>query len=130
MKAVLAIALTALSLAAPAQAQQQLGYYFAEIGPQDVVNSRGARLGSVCAILQQDRANVHRFGRRDRSDEIDPFFGDRAARGIISQDCRPVYPGDKNIQRLILNGTSPLVRVQIWGRPGRIQFVTYENGAG
>lgn len=81
-KAVWTIGL-ALLVPQEAAAQQTAATYFAALGPQDHVNSSGAPLGSFAAILQQDRANYHRFGRRDAHDEGDPFFGDAEVRAMI-----------------------------------------------
>lgn len=73
------------AVAAPAAAQQwtQIAYYVAYIGPQDMVNSSGQRITSVGGVIQQDRANFHRFGLRDPIDSGDPIFGDRAMRAQI-----------------------------------------------
>jgi hypothetical protein len=67
----------------PALAQQTVGSYYAALGPQDWVNSRGERLRDFGAVFQQDRANYHRFNRRDPQDEGDGFFGDQALRAAI-----------------------------------------------
>lgn len=69
--------------ASMAAAQTQLAAYYAEIGPEDMRNSRGVRLRDTGAILQQDRANFHRFGIRHSGDESDPFFGNRGMRAQI-----------------------------------------------
>ncbi|MEM7644408.1 MAG: hypothetical protein AAF366_18060 [Pseudomonadota bacterium] len=67
----------------PAAAQRTVAAYYAALGPQDYVNSRGQPLTSLGAVLQQDRANYHRFGRPDPFDEGDPYFGDPATRARI-----------------------------------------------
>lgn len=74
----------AVSLAATAGAQTITSYY-ATISDDDRRNSNGARLTDPGAILQQDRANFHRFGRADIDDEGDPFFGNRNLRARIPQ---------------------------------------------
>ena len=52
--------------------------YTALIAPRDLTNSRGVRLNDVAAVLQQDRANVHKTGTLDRdgdfSDQYDGYF--------------------------------------------------------
>ena len=68
---------------APAQDYNQIAYYTAVIGPEDLSNSRGAPLNDLGAVLQQDRANFHRFGIRHRGDGGDPVFDDRATRARI-----------------------------------------------
>lgn len=45
--------------------------YSTVLGSRDLVNSKGTRLPNFLAVLQQDRANVNRFGRPDKTD-----FGD------------------------------------------------------
>ncbi|MEM7074212.1 MAG: hypothetical protein AAGA28_13695 [Pseudomonadota bacterium] len=68
-----------------AQDWNQIAYYVAWIGPEDMRNSGGARLTDFGAVLQQDRANYHRFGIRHPQDEGDPVFGDRAQRARIPE---------------------------------------------
>ncbi|MEM0934598.1 MAG: hypothetical protein AAF646_16450 [Pseudomonadota bacterium] len=72
-----------LSLPLPALAQEMFGSYYTALGPQDFYNSSGRQLTDFGAILQQDRANFHRFNRRDASDEGDPFFANRDLRAAI-----------------------------------------------
>ena len=45
-----------------------LVWYNTIVGDQDFVNSKGAPLTSILAVLQQDRANVNRFDKPDRTD--------------------------------------------------------------
>jgi hypothetical protein len=73
----------ALACGAPVSAQQTITAYFMSIGPQDTVNSRGAPLTSFAQMVQQDRANFHRFGRADPADEGDGVFADRQMRAMI-----------------------------------------------
>ena len=61
-----------------------LGVYGTTIGPRDYYNSSGTRLNNLAALIAQDRANYHRFGIRDQSDENDPVFSDRAMRAQIN----------------------------------------------
>lgn len=81
MTRIIGIALS-LCLASTAQADI-LASYYTTIGAGDRVNSSGASLKDFGAILQQDRANFHRFGRPDPGDESDPFFGNRDMRALI-----------------------------------------------
>lgn len=66
-----------------AAAQETVATYYAALGPQDYRNSSGAPLRDFGAILQQDRANYHRFNRRDPQDGGDPIFGDAGRRAMI-----------------------------------------------
>ena len=77
----LAVALTLSAL--PVVAQQTVAAYYTALGPQDYYNSSGTPLTDFGQVLQQDRANFHRFGRRDAYDESDPIFADPAARARI-----------------------------------------------
>mgnify|MGYP000238780149 CR=1 FL=1 len=76
----------------PAAAQNIMGEYVAEISAQDRVNSSGQPLGDFCAMVQQDRANFHRFGKRDATDSFDPVFDDRTLRGRIVDTHRETSP--------------------------------------
>ncbi|GGL76571.1 hypothetical protein [Wenxinia marina] len=81
----LAALLCLCALPAAAQQWNQLAYYVAWIGPEDMRNSSGVRLTSLGAVLQQDRANVHRFNIRHPQDEYDPVFGNQSVRAMIPQ---------------------------------------------
>lgn len=77
------IALAATLTTTTASAADILASYYTALGPQDYFNSSGAPLGSFAGVLQQDRANYHRFGRADPSDESDPYFSNREMRAAI-----------------------------------------------
>jgi hypothetical protein len=72
------------TLAIPASAQVMDSYY-ATIAEADRHNSSGARLSSPSAVLQQDRANFHRFGIRQAGDQSDMFFANRDLRAQIPE---------------------------------------------
>jgi hypothetical protein len=103
MRAIVVFAVCLTLLAPMARAQALIGEYYALIGPADFYNSSGARLGDFGAILQQDRANYHRFGRRDDLDGWDPIFGDPAQRARIPQIWQ-IAPGSEYIPRGALSG--------------------------
>ncbi|MEX0310208.1 MAG: hypothetical protein AB3N17_08155 [Tateyamaria sp.] len=90
MRLLLASALTSLCLLAmPASAQDSLFVeYYTSLMDVDLVNSKGVPLGDTCAVLQQDRANVHRFGRAHAGDGVDPVFGNKTMRGRLAALCR------------------------------------------
>lgn len=117
------------SLAVPAAAQDLLGGYFAELGYEDMRNSKGKPLRNFCAIVQQDRANFHKFGIRHQNDESDPWFTSLAARKKISADCR-IASGSEYIPAAVLRGEPRFVRVQVFGRGGVPQWVVVHEGAG
>ncbi|WP_102107503.1 hypothetical protein [Oceaniglobus roseus] len=82
---ILALALGTLPAPLPAQQWNQQAYYIAWIGPEDMRNSRGQPVTSLGGVIQQDRANFHRFGLRHPQDEGDPVFADQATRARIPQ---------------------------------------------
>jgi hypothetical protein len=117
-----------------AMAQETIGSYYAALGPQDYRNSRGLPLTSFADVLQQDRANYHRFGRRDPYDQGDPFFGKSAMRSAIPA----LYAAWNNgwwDQHFSPATSAPLdadVYVVICGTGGKIShlIVNYANGDG
>ena len=120
---------TAAAVAAPARAQQAIGYYCAWLGPEDFVSSRGVRLTSLPAIIQQDRANFHRFGIRHEADMDDPWFG--------SQEARAAIPGlyrrdlsDPGIERAVMSGTMRYVLVTLHGTGGAVTALSVDYCAG
>lgn len=114
-----------------AQAQQIIDSYYAVIGPQDRYNSSGALLGSMGAILQQDRANLHRFGRGDIDDDYDRYFSDA---GVRSQIPALYAAGrqDQIIEQTVLRGPGLRIVVFLCGNNGVISYLTvdYANGDG
>jgi len=84
--------------------------YLALLSDTDHVNSRNVLLSTVLSILQQDRANYHRYQRRDREDEGDSFFSRSADRASMKN--MPVRSPDADWEQRILNGT-PLVKVTV-----------------
>jgi hypothetical protein len=118
----LLLGLTFLLPAAPAQAQEQFwGGYMTYLGPEDRVNSRGVRLTSAEAIVQQDRANMHRFGIRHARDERDPWFNTKESRAAMGRALRiPSYYAD------IITKYDALVYVSVYGVSGRITRISIE----
>jgi hypothetical protein len=120
----------AVSVAAvPAAAQELIAEYYAWIGPQDMVNSSGERLRDWCAMIQQDRANYHRFGLRDEGDWGDPVFGSREARAAIAGNCQ-TRPDRDFVPRSLESGTPTYVYVRVYGRGDRPQAVVVWEGPG
>ena len=69
-----------------AAAESLMFEYYATLSPQDTYNSQGKPLNDVCAIVQQDRANVHRFGN-PVGEQPDSFFTSSERRAMISGKC-------------------------------------------
>jgi hypothetical protein len=109
---VIAAALVAAVIATPVHAQTLVESYTAFLSEADHFNSSGQRLTSAAAIIRQDRANFHRFGRGDPGDEGDRFFAsidNRAAMERMLERGR-ASPGAIDA---IVNRT-PLVRVDVY----------------
>ena len=83
----------------------------------------GQRLTTAAAIIRQDRANFHRFGLRDLSDEDDKFFADEGNRAAL-EGLLEHGRAEPGVISRIVNGT-PLVRVEVWrGDAGPFVVVT------
>ncbi len=85
--------------------------YIARLGAADHFNSSGVRLRSAAAIIRQDRANFHQFGKRDPEDDDDRFFASTENRALLE---RMLATGDSSPSVLadIINGT-PLILVRV-----------------
>jgi hypothetical protein len=102
----------ALASASSGKAQQQVESYVAFLSEADHFNSSGERLRTAAAIIRQDRANFHRFGRRDQADESDSFCADEANREALEQMLEHGHAAPGVISRIV-NGTA-LIRVDIF----------------
>ncbi|MET3896101.1 hypothetical protein ABIB57_000025 [Devosia sp. UYZn731] len=94
-----------ITFAAPAFAQADpVESYCATLGRADHFASDGYPLDNAAAIIRQDRANFHQFGKRDPSDENDSIFSRKANRARLEQMLRN---GDisRSAERAIVRGT-------------------------
>ncbi len=114
--------------AASVTAEQALFEYYAILSPQDTYNSSGAPLNDVCAIVQQDRANVHKFGKRDAADNVDAFFTTPARRAMITGKCDydPTYHTVARIRSQFIG----YVRIVVFGTGDRITRIGVYEAAG
>ncbi|MEM9901649.1 MAG: hypothetical protein AAF865_09890 [Pseudomonadota bacterium] len=115
--------------AVPAAAQSLIGEYFTLIAPHDMFNSRGQRLTDWCAIIQQERANYHRFGIRQEMDQGDPIFGSREARAAIAGNC-VVGQGSEYIPAVLERGETRFLWIQIYGNGSFPAYILVREGAG
>ena len=69
-------------------------------------------LANAAAIIRQDRANYHKFHRRDRGDQGDSFFGLHANRARL-EALIASGESDPGVLRRIVNG-EPRICVDIW----------------
>jgi hypothetical protein len=86
--------------------------YVARLSRQDHFNSNGQRLQSAAAIIRQDRANFHKFGRRDSEDEHDVFFASTSNRALFEKMLER-GSSEPGALRSIVNGT-PLIKVVVF----------------
>jgi hypothetical protein len=86
--------------------------YVAFLSEADHFNSSGERLQTAAATIRQDRANFHRFDRRDRADESDSFFADATNREALEQMLEHGHASPAVVSRIV-NGTA-LIRVDIF----------------
>jgi hypothetical protein len=100
-----------VSTAAMAQADP-VESYCATLGEDDHFASDGYRLDNAAAIIRQDRANYHKFGIQDPSDENDSIFGSVANRARLEAMLRNGSI-DRATERAIVRGT-PDICVDIY----------------
>jgi hypothetical protein len=97
--------------------------YVARLSYQDHFNSRGMRLETAAGIIRQDRANFHRFHRRDREDAWDRFFSSKHNRATMERFLEWGYISP-SAWRSIVYG-NPLIRVEIYSSGNRDYVKVY-----
>jgi hypothetical protein len=115
-----------LTLATTVSAKEKpLEVYQARIGTQDHFNSKGNRLKSAAGIIRQDRANYHKFNKKDPDDQSDIFFAKRKNRKLFEQMLgRGTL--NKAAQNAILSG-NPLIQVSIYQNLVKVVVVKVDN---
>ncbi|MCB1518646.1 MAG: hypothetical protein KDJ19_13655 [Hyphomicrobiaceae bacterium] len=110
---VLGIATAALLLLVGlARADSMIDSYQAYLSSVDHFNSSGARLTSAAQVLQQDRANFHRFGNGDYDDQYDSYFTSVSRRQMMSNMVDRGGMGSAARSAIVNNNV--LVWVEIW----------------
>ncbi len=79
------------------------------LSAQDHSSSKGVPISKAVGILQQDRANVHRFGKPDAGDTKDSWFGNKSTRADLVNGRLQVF-FDPGAEEIIENWT-PYVQV-------------------
>ncbi len=115
------VALFAMFQPAPAFADNLVDSYAARLGRSDHFNSYGERLRSPAAIIRQDRANFHVFGRIDPEDESDNFFVSKQNRATLESLVRNSPLSDEVLDEIV-NG-KPLVEITIWRRDSGRNYI-------
>ncbi len=120
------VAASAFTVSSVATAEQLLVSYDAHLSTRDHFSSKGVPLYNVAAILRQDRANYHKFGKRDAGDDWDRFFASKSNRAkmerLVRRGAIPRY-----LRNRIINNT-PHVTVKIYSRSRsrtRIQVIVH-----
>ena len=85
--------------------------YDCVISKKDRFNSSGTKLTSVRDILAQDRANYHRFDRRDAGDRYDNYFTSVARRATWQRVKLEISP---ILAQKIKNGGKVEIKVFIF----------------
>jgi hypothetical protein len=118
----LGLCAVALAIAAPAVSAKHLKdfnnvkleeAFIARLSERDHFNSRGERLNTIAHIIRQDRANFHRFNRRDPEDQPDGIFHEYENRRILEILVDRASVENGAVAAIIINQT-PLVRVNIY----------------
>jgi len=111
-KTILGVCFFVLLLGQSFSQEKPIDSYYARLSAQDHFNSKGQRLTGVAAIIRQDRANFHVFGRIDAEDDDDSFFSLKKNRQKLE---KMVANGrvTKAARQEIINGT-PLIHVEIY----------------
>jgi hypothetical protein len=115
------LALFAMFQPTPAFADNLVDSYAARLGRSDHFNSYGEHLRSPAAIIRQDRANFHVFGRIDPEDESDSFFVSKRNRATLESLVRN-SPLSDDVLDEIVNG-EPLVEITIWRRDSGRDYI-------
>lgn len=109
----------------PASAESLMFSYNTLLSQTDAFNSRGAPLEGWCALLQQDRANFHRFNKRDADDEADPFFNTPERRAMMSGKCAVDPRAFKDPGAQIRSGNREFhLNVRVYGIGARVTRIT------
>ncbi|GAA5542610.1 hypothetical protein [Brucella sp. NBRC 113783] len=112
MRAILALGALLVSSIYVGAAEKPIESYYARLSAEDHFNSAGERLTTAAAIIRQDRANFHVYGKRDREDDSDYTFSDKANRARLERMiANGHYLG--GAESAVLNGT-PLIYVEIY----------------
>lgn len=108
--------------AGTAQAEDMLGSYVARISERDHRASDGYPLGSAAQMVRQDRANWHKFHRRDSDDQGDPWFRTDGSRADLQRMLERGGAMSSATRRAIVNG-EPLIEVDVYSDSVRVSIL-------
>ncbi|WP_292578966.1 hypothetical protein, partial [Mesorhizobium sp.] len=122
-KAMAVAGLVAATLVAgSARADDMLGSYVARISDRDHRASDGYPLSSAAQMVRQDRANWHKFHRRDSDDQGDPWFRSDGSRADLQRMLERGGAMSSATRRAIVNG-EPLIEVDVYSDSVRVSIV-------
>ncbi|TIV25891.1 MAG: hypothetical protein E5V90_25425 [Mesorhizobium sp.] len=115
------VAATAL-VAGSARADDMLGSYVARISDRDHRASDRYPLSSAAQMVRQDRANWHKFHRRDSDDQGDPWFRSDGSRADLQRMLERGGAMSSSTRRAIVNG-EPLIEVDVYSDSVRVSIL-------
>ena len=123
-KTVIAAGLLLASLlgAGAAHADDRLGSYVARISDRDHRASDGYALDNAAQMVRQDRANWHKFHRRDSDDEGDGWFRTNDQRADLQRMLEHGGAMSSSTKRAIVNG-EPLIQVDVYENSVRVSIL-------
>jgi hypothetical protein len=119
LAAATAVGLLVAGFTATAKADEFLGSYVARISDEDHFASDGYRLESAAQMVRQDRANYHKFHRRDRDDERDAWFRGNDDRARLERMLQRPGAMSGSTRNAIVRG-EPLIQVDVYTRSVRV----------
>ncbi|MGN6534619.1 MAG: hypothetical protein ACTHKQ_02665 [Mesorhizobium sp.] len=119
LAAATAVGLLVIGFTATAKADEFLGSYVARISDEDHFASDGYRLESAAQMVRQDRANYHKFHRRDRDDERDRWFRGNDDRARLERMLQRPGAMSGSTRNAIVRG-EPLIQVDVYTRSVRV----------
>jgi hypothetical protein len=114
--------LTSLLGAGAAHADDMLGSYVARISDRDHQASDGYALDNAAQMVRQDRANWHKFHRRDSDDEGDGWFRTNDQRADLQRMLERGGAMSSSTKRAIVNG-EPLIQVDVYENSVRVSIL-------
>lgn len=108
--------------AGAAHADDMLGSYVARISDRDHQASDGYALETAAQMVRQDRANWHKFHRRDRDDEGDGWFRTNDQRADLQRMLERSGAMSSSTKRAIVNG-EPLIQVDVYENGVRVSIL-------
>ncbi|TJW04550.1 MAG: hypothetical protein E5W82_31005 [Mesorhizobium sp.] len=105
-----------------AHADEMLGSYVARISYRDHHASDGYELDNAADMVRQDRANWHKFHRRDSDDENDVWFRTNDHRAGLQRRLERGGSMSASTRRAIVNG-EPLIQVDVYSHSVRVSIL-------